>query len=122
MPLTYLLDEHLRGRLWHALTQRNVGSQQPVDVVRVGDPADLALGSKDPAILLWAEGETRIFVSLDRRTLSGHLADHLAAGRHSPGIFIIRKRAFWLEVIDFLFLAAHTSDPYEWQDRIEFIG
>ncbi len=55
MALRFLLDEHLRGPLWHAIQRHNLSSSDSLDVVRVGDPADLPLGSDDPTILAWAE-------------------------------------------------------------------
>ena len=87
MELRYLLDEHLRGPLWRAVQWHNRRGLWPIDVARVGDPADLPLGSLDPEILLWAEREGRIVVSHDRETLPTHLADHLNAGHRSPGTF-----------------------------------
>ena len=70
MPLAYVLDEHLRGSLWPAILQHNRTSPHLIDATRVGDPSDLALGSSDPEILLWAERNGRILVSLDRKTLT----------------------------------------------------
>jgi hypothetical protein len=107
------------GTLCSATTR---GDFTPVDVVRVGDPPDLSLGSLDPAVLAWAEREGRILVSYDKDTLATHLADHLHAGHHSPGVFTIRRRTTLSQVVSFLVLAAHASEPQEWQDRIEFIG
>ncbi len=122
MPLRYVLDENQRGPLWRALQRHNARGLHPVDVVRVGDPPDLPLGCLDPAVLAWAEREGRILVSYDKDTLAAHLADHLQTGHHSPGIFTIRRRTTLARVVSFLVLAAHASDPQEWQERIEFIG
>jgi hypothetical protein len=69
MPLAILLDEHLRGTLWRAIQHHNARGSNPLDVVRVGDPENLPLGSLDPEILLWAEREERILVSEDRKPL-----------------------------------------------------
>lgn len=96
-------------------------SQLTVDVVPVGEPPDLPLGSQDPDILLWAEREGRILVSHDLSTLPAFLADHLRAGHHSPGIFLIRRGASLQEVVDFLVLVAHASEPWEWANRYQFI-
>jgi len=63
-----------------------------VDVTRVGDPADLPLGTQDPDLLLWAEREQRVVVTMDRQTMLGHLAAHLQSGHHSPGVFLLRPR------------------------------
>lgn len=79
------------------------------------------MGCQDPEILIWAEGESRILVSRDLSTLPIFLADHLHAGHHSPGIFLIRHGATLTEVVDFLVLVAHASEPWEWADRCQFI-
>jgi len=70
MALRYLFDEHLRGELWRAVGTYNSHAQDPLDVVRVGDPDDLPLSSRDPDILAWAEHAGRVIVSRDRRTMS----------------------------------------------------
>lgn len=51
MTLRYLLDEHLRGPLWRAIQWHNNSGVYPLDVVRVGDPPELPLGSDDPTLL-----------------------------------------------------------------------
>ena len=94
----------------------------PIDSVRVGDPADLPLGTRDLDLLLWAEQQSRILVSFDTNTLPLHFINHLAAGHHSPGLFLIRRRARIANVVEFLVLAAYASDEYEWIDRIEYIA
>jgi hypothetical protein len=119
--LRYVLDEHLRGIVWRAFVQHNQHSSYPVDVVRVGDPPAPALGTLDPAILVWAEQQGRILVSLDKRSLPGHLANHLGAGRHSPGILVIRLSATVPEVLEYLVLAAYAGDPAEYQDTLRHI-
>jgi hypothetical protein len=121
MALCYVLDEHLRGPLWRAIQQHNSSEVYPIDVVRVGDPADLALGTDDPALLLWAEREERILVTHDPDTMPRHLADHLAAGHHSPGVFMIRPRSTLPQIVAFLRDAAYASEAAEWQDRIQFV-
>ena len=84
MVLRYLLDEHLRGPLRRAIQWHNSRGSYPLDVVRVGDFADLGLGTTDPAILVWAEREERILVSHNRNSLARHLADHLRPGPPVP--------------------------------------
>lgn len=121
MPLRYLLDENLRGPLWQAVRQHNSQGQHLLDVVRVGDPPDLPLGASDPDILLWTEREGRLFVSLDKRTLPGHLARHLQAGGHVPGILIVAPGSAIAPVVDYLVLAAYAGDAADYQDGITFI-
>jgi uncharacterized protein DUF5615 len=121
MPLKYLFDEHLRGPLWRAVRRYNIGRDEVLDVVRVGDPSDLPLEVDDPTILRWTEREERILVTFDRHTMPIHLADHLAAGRHCPGIFMLPIDSAIQSVINFLVLAAYASQPQEWLDRIEYL-
>ena len=92
-----------------------------MDIVRVGDPTDLPLGTEDPEILLWAEREEQQLATHDPDTMPRHLADHLAAGHHSPGIFMIRPQSTLPQVVGFLRDAAYASKPEEWRDRIQFI-
>jgi hypothetical protein len=121
MPLRFVLDENQRGLLWRAAVRHNQAGLSPLDVVRVGDPPDLPLGSIDPDILRWGEREDRILVSFDKTTMAGHLADHLQAGHHSPGIFMLRRGSRLSQVVAHLALVAFASEAGEWQDRIEFI-
>jgi len=80
MLVRYLLDENLRGILWGAILLHNRPGLDRIDCVRVGDPEDLPRGSKDPAILVWAERENRLIVSLDKKTMPAHAKAHLEAG------------------------------------------
>ena len=121
MPLRYPLDEHLRGPLWHAVQKHNAAGIHPLDTTRVGDPADLPLGTPDPDILIWAEREGRVLVSEDRATMATHLANHLRAGRHSPGVFLLRPGVTLPQIVDALAVAAYAGDPGAIQDRTEFI-
>ena len=121
MPLAFLLDEHMRGPLWKAIQRHNNQSEYSIDAARVGDPPDLPLRSADPEILLWAERENRIVITLDEKTIPNHLAHHLKAGRHSPGVFIIRETTSLAGVISFLEAVAHASEAHEWRDSIEYI-
>ena len=121
MPLAFLLDENLPGRLFRAIQRHNLRGGDPIDAVRVGFPPDLPLSSDDPTVLRWAESEDRIVVSEDKNTMPGHLGKHLAAGHHSPGVFLIRPGASVRTIVEFLVLVAHASEPHEWRDRVEYI-
>ncbi len=121
MTLAFVLDEHLRGPLWQAVRTHKARGVHAIDVARVGDPADLPLGSTDPEIMAWAERNGRIVASHDESTMKTHLADHLRAGCHSPGVFLVRKASRLLEVVDFLVAAAYASEPADWQDQWVYI-
>jgi hypothetical protein len=121
MGLRYLFDEHLRGDLWEAVRFLNGHSHDPLDVVRVGDPDDLPLGSNDPDILVWAELDGRVLVSRDKRTMIADLAAHLQTGRSSPGLFIIRRGANLADVLAFLLCAASAGEEEQWRDQVAYI-
>src|SRR5262249_44220680 len=109
------------GPLLRALRQHPTAATHPVDVVQVGEPVDLPLGTPDPDVLLWAERTGRVLVTRDKRTMPGFLANHLQAGRHSPGIYVFRRRLTIPEIVDLLVIAAYTTDPLLIRDRYEFI-
>lgn len=121
MSLRYVLDEHLRGPLWRAIQWHNRAGVYCLDVVRVGDAADLPLGIDDRALLAWAEREERFLVTQDRDTMANHLADHLGDGCRSPGIFMIRPLSTLPQIVTYLCDAAYASEPAEWENRIDFI-
>ena len=82
MPIAFVLDENLRGKpLWHAIRHHNLGGALRIDATRVGDPADLPLGSLDPDILAWAERADRIIITEDAATFPAELAAHLRRGQ-----------------------------------------
>jgi len=117
----FLLDENLRGDFWQAILSHNQSGRYPIDAARVGDPPDLPLGTPDPEILLWAERNGRILLTLDRNTMPAHFHAHLAAGRHSPGVMLIRPSATLAEVVDYLELVSEAGTPDDYADTIRFI-
>ena len=121
MPLIYVLDENLRGPLWNLVARQNRAGDYPIDAVRVGDADAVPLGTKDPQLLRWAEEQGRILVSEDRRSMSRHLADHLAAGHHAPGVMTLKRGVSLREIAQFLALAAYATDPAEWADQNRFV-
>jgi len=121
MAIAFLLDEHLRGPLWQAILRHNLSGSDPIDAVRVGDPPDLPLGTDDPAILRWIEREARVLVTEDRHTMATHLARHLAAGGHSPGVVTVRPNARITEVLDALGLLAIAGHADELADVVTYI-
>lgn len=120
MTLAYLIDEHLRGPLWTAIQRHNAKGKYVIDAIRIGDVGAPPLGTDDPQILQWAEANDRVLVTLDESTMPGYLSEHLQSGRQSPGVFTIRPESKMLDVIEYLALAAHASDPLEWMNRVSY--
>ncbi len=50
-----------------------------------------------------------------------HLADHIAQGRHVPGIFILNADLSLGQNLDELMLIAEGSFAQEYQDQIVFL-
>ncbi len=119
--LRFLLDEHLRGPLWSAIMRHNAQGGLPIDAARVGDAADLSLGSDDAAILLWAEREGRILLTEDVHTMPGHLARHLQSRQHSPGVFIISTGFSIKQIVSHLELVAHAGEAADYEDTIVYV-
>jgi hypothetical protein len=53
----------------------------------MGDGQALRRGTLDPEVLVWCEAHDCVLVTDNRRSMPGHLADHIAVGRHVEGIF-----------------------------------
>lgn len=122
MPIAFVLDENLRGKpLWHAIRHHNLGGAVRIDATRVGDPADLPLGSPDSDILAWAERTDRIILTADGATFAAELAALLCRGRTSPGLFVIRPSATIAAVLSWLELVAADDQPGQWRDKVIYI-
>jgi hypothetical protein len=118
----FLLDEHMRGMLVDAIRQRNAdGTGAHLDVVVIGELPDLPRGSLDPDILLWAEREDRLFVTFDKTSMPGHLADHLAAGHHSPGILCVRRHLSIPGILVELEVVEVAGRPDDFADTITYL-
>jgi hypothetical protein len=121
MALRYVLDENLRGPLWAALERANVRRVVPLEIACVGDEPDLPLGASDAEILLWSDERGFVVVSCDVRTMPGHFAEHLGAGHHSPGVFLVALPCSIPEILEALFYYADASEENLWRDRILFV-
>ena len=118
----FLLDEHFRGRLVDFIRRRNAGGVGAyLDVVVVGEQADLPRGTLDPAVLLWAEREGCLLVTHDKRSMPGHLSDHLASGRHCPGILCIRRPLSAPAIVSELEIVEAAGRPEDFADTITYL-
>lgn len=112
MPISYLLDENVDPMYKAQLLQ-----QQPDLVIwAVGDPGAPKVGSSDPDILCWCEDHGFILITSNRKTMPGHLADHLSSGRHVPGIFTLNPDMSVGRTIEELLLIAAASGDIDYQD------
>jgi len=117
MTIRYLLDEHLNPGYRSQLVRRNSDL-----VVRIiGDLDVPPKGTLDPDILIWCEINEFILVTNNRKSMPRHLADHLAIGRHIPGILTINTDQSIGQTIEELIIIAGASFADEYQDRIEYL-
>jgi hypothetical protein len=117
MPLKYLLDENVDSTYIQQLRR-----QFPELVVRmIGEPATPTRGTLDPEILNWCEQTGFILITNNRRSMPVHLNEHLAQGKHIPGIFILNPNLTLGETLEELIFLAEVSFELEYQDRIEYL-
>ena len=120
--IRFVIDECVSKRVVRAISRWNAAHpSEVIDAIREGKPADLPRRTPDPAVLLWAERNARVVVSVDYTTMPGHFADHLAAGRHSPGMLFIRPGAILRDIISDLAMIAYAGDPDDFTDTIQYI-
>jgi hypothetical protein len=113
----FLLDENMDRAI-----QRQFQRLSPeIDVKLVGDAQVPPRGTSDPSILTWIEHNGYILVTKNRRTMPKHFTEHLAMGRHVPGVLCIRKYVTMAALIDVLYLIWYASDTEEYRDKLTFI-
>jgi len=115
--IRYLVDENTTRVIADQLRRR----QPDIAVSTVGDYMAPPRGTPDPDILLWLEQEGYCLITRNRRSMPQHLQDHLTAGHHVPGIFILRPRASIGQSIADLLLIWGASYPDEYRDQIVHI-
>jgi hypothetical protein len=116
--IRYLLDEDTP----HAVRDQLLRRGPEMKVLAVGDDEAPAFGTLDQELLRWIEREGYILVSRNRRTIPRHLREHLEAGGHVPGIFLLRRRYSLGQVIEDLMLIWEAGRPEEYRDRIEYLA
>ena len=113
----FILDENVDPILQEALHR-----QFPEIVVWiVGAPGAPALSTLDPEILTWCEAHGFSLITNNRTSMPVHLHDHLEAGRHVPGIFILNMKMALQETVDDMALICGATDPGEFQDQINYL-
>jgi hypothetical protein len=115
--MKFLLDENL-PTLYRVQLTRLVPE---LTVWMIGDPGAPERGTQDPDILNWCEQYKFILVTNNRASMPVHLADHLASGKHMPGILVFRPKATIKAILDDLILIANLSETDELRDQIVHI-
>jgi Domain of unknown function (DUF5615) len=117
MSISYLLDENLSPLYRSQLLRHNPN----LVVWLIGDSGAPVRGSSDPEILRWCEENGFVLVTSNRKSMPKHLRDHLAAGRHLPGILMLNPEASMGENIEELILISEASFENEFTDLIIYL-
>jgi hypothetical protein len=113
----FLVDEHVPAKLVKNLRTREPG----MELLCVGESGAPARGTLDPDLLLAAEAQGRVLLTMDRKSMPQHLTDHFAAGHHTAGVILIRQ-GFALPVIrDGILLIWGATTADEWVDQTKYI-
>lgn len=113
----FLLDEHLYPWWRTAIRRRQPG----LTVFHVGDPGAPPLQSPDPLLLEWCEANQCLLITNNRKSMPSHLADHLARGRHMPGILTVNLGIRIGMLANELALIAGAGLPDDFQDQIRHL-
>lgn len=92
-----------------------------LEVWRVGDAGAPRLGTLDPDILIWYEEHSFHLVTNNRKSMPAHLADHLKAGRHIPGILNIDLTEQMGVLLQELKDIVELSFEDEYRDHITYV-
>lgn len=115
--MRYLLDEHIDPRYRTELLR----TAPELEAWIIGDPGAPARGTLDPDILIWCEEHHFVLVTNNRKSMPRHLVDHLALGRHIPGILVINPALPIGDLLDELVLIAGASDENEYRDLMLYL-
>lgn len=115
--IRYLLDEHMDTALQVQLLRH----APELVVWMIGAPGAPHYGTLDPAILLWCEANDFILVTRNRKSMPVHLQEHLAAGHHVPGIFVIPPQMTMGSLIDQLLLVWGAAEIEEYRDLLLYL-
>lgn len=117
MKVRFLLDENLTPRLKTAVLRLN----PQIDIVRIGDPNTLSLGSLDPEVLLYLERSQRLLVTDNRTSMPGHLQVHWEQDNHIWGLLWTRPNTPMRVLAQELALIWEITEAEEWVDCLDWI-
>lgn len=110
--MQWLTDEDFNGRIVRGLFLK----AKNLDLTRSQDAG--LQGADDATVLKWAENNDRLLLTHDGRTMPQHFREHLEAGGHVPGVFIVDDFAPIGACIDDILLIEECSVQDEWRDQI----
>jgi len=115
--MRFLLDEDVPVALQKAIWRL----QSTVEVTCVGQPNAPPKGTTDSDLLVWAENRAFAIVTGDKTTMPLHASVHVASGRKTWGVFILREPFSLGELAEDLLLRWSASQAEEWQYFVGYI-
>ncbi|HTU91011.1 MAG TPA: DUF5615 family PIN-like protein [Gemmataceae bacterium] len=115
--ICYLCDENVPEQLMDAMIQR----EPAIEISIVGQDMAPPKGTLDPEVLLFAEKEKMGLITLDKKSMARHAANHLATGHHTWGVYNLRRDFPILRYVENLILIWSASDAEDWRDRMEWL-
>jgi hypothetical protein len=115
--VSFLCDEMLAHSLRECLLQE----EPALPIIYVGEEGAPRKGTPDPQLLREAEAAKWSLVTFDRSTMPHHADEHMKAGNHTFGIFVVRS-GFPLRICaEDLLLIWACSEAEEWSDRVIYL-
>src|SRR5262249_44271906 len=115
--MKFLCDEHVPKGLQNAVTKLD----STINILLVGQAGGPAKTTTDPELLVWAESNHQALLTCDKSTLPGHLDAHVAAGKHTWGVFELRDGFSLGRLAQEILLLWSASSAEEWQVCYIFI-
>jgi len=115
VTVRFLADEDLDSDIINGLLSRDPA----IDVLDIRNAG--LRGAKDPVLPGLAAEQDRILITHDRRTMTRHFYERMAAGQSSPGVFIIPQSGAIGDIIESLLLVWTASRPEEWRNQIVYL-
>jgi hypothetical protein len=115
VTVRFLADEDLDADIIEGLRSR----EPAIDILDVKSGG--LRGTKDPILIELAAQQDRVVITHDRRTMTRHFQERLAAGFANPGVFIVPQRSAIGEIVEWLLLVWSASRAEEWRNKIVYL-
>lgn len=115
--MRFLLDEHVPVALQSAVWRL----EPAISVACVGLEGGPPKGTSDPELLAWAEERSCAVITDDRRTMPAHVANHLASGRSTWGVFLLKRDSSLGEIAESIVLYWSASEAEEWKNYLGYL-
>lgn len=118
--IRFLLDQHVPL----AIVQAVLRAEPSTWMATVGvDPHVPPAGTPDTVLLTFAEREQLLLLTYDRKTMPGHVADHLAGGHHTWGVIVFPdgNNLSPGTIAHELLIVLLASEAEQWIDQLDYL-